>query len=108
MIIVKYEARNKDDTQNLTIRHLPQLNITLNGTHAFVEIKNEDFQSCTDMKYELQCQDAQSGTFVSIRNFTRPIILVDEYMGTECRVRWDEWCACNNIVSFILQSMDQR
>ena len=87
MILVKYEGLNNDDVHNLTIEHMPQLTITLNGTHAFVEIENEDFQSCTDMKYELQCQYAQSSPFVSVGNFTRTIVWMNGYLGTNCRVR---------------------
>ena len=82
-----YEGLGKEYVLNLTVKHLPNFNIILNDTLAIVDIKNEDFESCQDLKYELQCQVNESDIFTSVVNFTQQTVSVEEYQGMECRVR---------------------
>ena len=46
---IEYKGLDKDDVHKLTLEHIPQLSLTFNGPHAFVEIENEDIRSCTDI-----------------------------------------------------------
>eukprot|EP00092_Neocalanus_flemingeri_P011524 GFUD01012419.1.p1 GENE.GFUD01012419.1~~GFUD01012419.1.p1 ORF type:complete len:975 (-),score=207.58 GFUD01012419.1:44-2638(-) len=84
---IEYEGLSKDDLHNLTIEHIPHINITLNDTHIALEIENEDFEECEDLKYELQCLDPDSDIYTSFSNFTRTTFSSEEYRGLECRVR---------------------
>ena len=86
MLFVQYKGAGKDDVHNLTIAHTPNLNITLNDTHAIIGIENRDFE-CNNLNFELQIKDPDSNQYLHIVNFSKKAIDVEDYLGMDCRVR---------------------
>ena len=84
LLKVEYAWMGKKDVYNLTIHHIPRLNITCNGTHIIMKSENEDFEDCQNLQYELQTQAPDSDTYTSFLNFSTPIIEVEEYLGMNC------------------------
>ena len=86
LLFVQYKGAGKDDVHNLTIAHTPNLNITLNDTHAIIGIENRDFE-CNDLNFELQIKDPDSNQYLHIVNFSKKAIDVEDYLGMDCRIR---------------------
>ena len=82
-----YEGLDKDDVHNLTIEHTPHFNVTLNDGNMAVQIENEDFVQCEDLKFELQCKATEPEEYKSVLNFTQPAVNMKDYHGMGCRVR---------------------
>ena len=85
--MVEYEGIEIDKKKFLTINHTPTLSISLIYTVAVLELKNEEFQLCPDLHFELQCKEVEKENYTSVRNFTTKIINEKEYLGLECRIR---------------------
>eukprot|EP00092_Neocalanus_flemingeri_P069498 GFUD01085184.1.p1 GENE.GFUD01085184.1~~GFUD01085184.1.p1 ORF type:complete len:617 (-),score=91.06 GFUD01085184.1:222-2072(-) len=86
VLLAVYEGLDKDDVHKLTIEHTPRMNLTLNETHFIINIENEDFKKCDDLKFELQCK-SENEIYRSFLNFTQRIVNLEHYQGVGCRVR---------------------
>ena len=87
MLQVEYQGSGKDEVVKMIIEHVPRLKITEIEAHLTVEIEKEDFKTCPDLKFELQCQSPESVTYTSLISFTQPIVNVGDIQGNKCRLR---------------------
>ena len=81
---------NRAENQLLAteVRHMPEVNVvSVNSSFLQLEIVNEKFQNCPNIKFELQVKTGENGLFESVENFTSLELMVDRYSGRVCRIR---------------------
>ena len=67
---------------------MPEVNVvSVNSSFLQLEIVNEKFQNCPNIKFELQVKTGENGLFESVENFTSLELMVDRYSGRVCRIR---------------------